>query len=80
MVRLQLGYEELIEHDPSYESTLKIWEGKFGINVASGEAERVIAYVRDAPGCASPASTTTSRSPASPATTRSRSRPGITAT
>jgi diaminopimelate decarboxylase len=50
VVRLQLGYEELIEHDPSYESTLKIWEGKFGINVASGEADRVIAYVRDAPG------------------------------
>jgi diaminopimelate decarboxylase len=50
VVRLQLGYEDLIEHDPSYESTLKIWEGKFGINVASGEADRVIAYVRDAPG------------------------------
>jgi len=50
VVRLQLGYEDLIDHDPSYESTLKIWEGKFGINVASGEADRVIAYVRDAPG------------------------------
>ncbi|MDX6377420.1 MAG: diaminopimelate decarboxylase [Gaiellaceae bacterium] len=50
VVRLQLGYEDLIEHDPSYESTLKIWEGKFGINVASGEADRVITYVRDAPG------------------------------
>ncbi len=50
VVRLQLGYEDLIDHDPSYESTLKIWEGKFGINVASGEADRVITYVRDAPG------------------------------
>ena len=50
VVRLQLGYQALIEHDLSYESTLKIWEGKFGINVASGEADRVISYVRDAPG------------------------------
>jgi diaminopimelate decarboxylase len=50
VVRVQLGYDALIEHDASYESTLKIWEGKFGINVASGEADRVIAYVRDAPG------------------------------
>ena len=50
VIRVQLGYDALIEHDASYESTLKIWEGKFGINVASGEADRVIAYVRDAPG------------------------------
>lgn len=50
VVRLQPGYEDLIDHDPSYESTLKIWEGKFGSNVASGEADRVISYVRDAPG------------------------------
>ncbi len=49
-VRVQLAYEDLVRHDPSYESTLKIWEGKFGINVGTGEADRVIAYVRDAPG------------------------------
>ncbi len=50
VARLQLGYGDLIANDPSYEPTLKIWEGKFGINVAGGEADRVIAYIRDAPG------------------------------
>ncbi len=49
-VRVQLGYEDLIAHDASYSSTLTIWEGKFGVNVPGGEADRVIAYVRDAPG------------------------------
>jgi diaminopimelate decarboxylase len=50
VVRLQLGYVELIEHDASYEPTLKIWEGKFGVAVANGGAERLIGYIADAPG------------------------------
>jgi diaminopimelate decarboxylase len=50
VVRLQLGYEELIAHDASYEPTLKIWEGKFGVAIGNGEAERVIRYVHEAPG------------------------------
>ncbi len=49
VVRLQLGYNDLLANDASYESTLKIWEGKFGVAVGTGEAERVIAYIRDAP-------------------------------
>jgi diaminopimelate decarboxylase len=49
VVRLQLGYEELIGHDASYEPTLKIWEGKFGVAIGNGEAERVIRYVHEAP-------------------------------
>ncbi len=48
-VRVQLRYHDLLAHDASYESTLKIWEGKFGIAIATGEAERVIRFIRDAP-------------------------------
>lgn len=50
VVRLQLGYEQLIGNDESYTSTLKIWEGKFGVATGNGEAERVVRYIESAPG------------------------------
>jgi diaminopimelate decarboxylase len=37
-VRVQLRYDRLLELDPSFETTLRIGEGKFGSNVASGQA------------------------------------------
>lgn len=42
MVRVQLGYEQLLGADPSFESTLRIGEGKFGSNVHSGQALETI--------------------------------------
>jgi diaminopimelate decarboxylase len=41
-VRVQLGYRSLLDLDPSFEPMLKVWEGKFGVSVATGEAKRVI--------------------------------------
>jgi diaminopimelate decarboxylase len=38
VVRVQLRYDRLLELDPSFETTLRIGEGKFGSNVASGQA------------------------------------------
>ena len=81
VVRVQLGYDALIEHDPSYESTLKIWEGKFGDQRRERRGRsRDRLRARRARPAVLLASTTTSRSPASRATTRSRSRPATTAT
>ncbi|HVW19459.1 MAG TPA: hypothetical protein VHB30_14550, partial [Solirubrobacteraceae bacterium] len=37
-VRIQLGYRRLLEQDPSFETTLRVGEGKFGTSVPSGEA------------------------------------------
>ena len=42
LVRIQLGYERLLELDPSFESTLRIGEGKFGCNVGSGQAMEAV--------------------------------------
>ncbi len=44
-VRVQLTYRALLEQDPSFDSTLTIGEGKFGANLASGEAMRLIRHV-----------------------------------
>jgi diaminopimelate decarboxylase len=38
LVRVQLGYEQLLAKDPSFESTLRVGEGKFGSSIASGQA------------------------------------------
>jgi diaminopimelate decarboxylase len=48
LVRVQLGYERLLQEDPSFESTLRIGEGKFGSNVASGQAFETIEAVATA--------------------------------
>lgn len=47
-VRVQLGYERLLAEDPSFESTLRVGEGKFGNNIASGDAMRAVAAVANA--------------------------------
>jgi len=49
LVRVQLGYERLLELDPSFETTLRIGEGKFGSNVANGQALETIEAVLNAP-------------------------------
>lgn len=47
VVRIQLTYDRLLELDPSFETTLRIGEGKFGSNVATGQAyETIEAVVR----------------------------------
>jgi diaminopimelate decarboxylase len=48
-VRVQLGYAQLLELDPSFESTLRIGEGKFGSSVPSGEALRTAEAIAAAP-------------------------------
>lgn len=48
-VRAQLQYGNLLTEDPSFESTLTVGEGKFGNNVASGDAMRTVAAVVEAP-------------------------------
>ena len=45
LVRVQLTYSDLLANDPSFESTLRIGEGKFGNNVGTGQAMETIAYV-----------------------------------
>jgi diaminopimelate decarboxylase len=45
LVRVQLAYERLLEQDPSFESTLRIGEGKFGSNVAGDQAYETIRAV-----------------------------------
>lgn len=45
LVRVQLTYDDLLEEDPSFETTLRIGEGKFGANVASGQAKETIEAV-----------------------------------
>jgi diaminopimelate decarboxylase len=49
VVRIQLRYERLLSRDPSFESTLRIGEGKFGSNVASGQAMETVEAVVRAP-------------------------------
>jgi diaminopimelate decarboxylase len=48
-VRVQLTYRALLEQDPSFESTLRIGEGKFGAGIASGEAMRLVRHVIASP-------------------------------
>jgi diaminopimelate decarboxylase len=48
-VRVQLGYERLLESDPRFQTMLKAWESKFGAMIAGGEAERVIEAVAESP-------------------------------
>lgn len=49
VVRLQLTYKQLLELDPSFETTLRIGEGKFGSAVGTGQAmETTEAVVRAA--------------------------------
>lgn len=45
VVRLQLGYEELLREDPSFETTIRVWEGKFGSTTQDGAARRVVERV-----------------------------------
>ena len=49
LVRVQLRYERLLELDPSFETTLRIGEGKFGSNFANGQALETIEAVLQAP-------------------------------
>ncbi len=48
-VRIQLTYRALLVKDPSFESTLRLGEGKFGNNLASGQALKTVKAVLDAP-------------------------------
>lgn len=45
LVRVQLTYEELLAEDPSFESTLRVGEGKFGVSLRSGEARAAVEAV-----------------------------------
>jgi diaminopimelate decarboxylase len=47
-VRIQLGYERLLALDPSFETTLRIGEGKFGSNVGNGQALQTVQAVVNA--------------------------------
>lgn len=49
LVRVQLEYQRLLELDPSFETTLRIGEGKFGSNLANGQALETIEAVLNAP-------------------------------
>ena len=49
LVRVQLTYDRLLELDPSFETTLRIGEGKFGSNLANGQALDTIRAVIAAP-------------------------------
>jgi diaminopimelate decarboxylase len=44
-VRVQLTYEHLLAEDPSFETTLRVGEGKFGNNIATGDAMRTVEHV-----------------------------------
>ncbi|MBM3275293.1 MAG: hypothetical protein FJZ00_09080, partial [Candidatus Sericytochromatia bacterium] len=46
-VRVQLTYRDLLAADPSFETTLRIGEGKFGANIASGEAMATVRAIED---------------------------------
>lgn len=48
-VRVQLTYRELLSIDPSFASTLRLGEGKFGNNLASGQALETVRAVLDSP-------------------------------
>jgi diaminopimelate decarboxylase len=49
VVRVQLSYRRLLELDPSFESTLRVGEGKFGSNVENGQAMETVRAVLAAP-------------------------------
>ena len=46
-VRLQLSYRELLRLNPSFETTLRIGEGKFGCHVESGVAMDVARFIHE---------------------------------
>jgi diaminopimelate decarboxylase len=48
-IRIQLTYDELLAEDPSFETTLRIGEGKFGNNVRSGQAMAAVEAALAAP-------------------------------
>jgi diaminopimelate decarboxylase len=48
-VRVQLTYRDLLSQDPSFETTLRLGEGKFGNNLGSGQALGTVRAVLDAP-------------------------------
>jgi diaminopimelate decarboxylase len=49
VVRVQLTYRELLAEDPSFETTLRIGEGKFGSNLATGQARETVEAVLRSP-------------------------------
>jgi diaminopimelate decarboxylase len=49
LVRVQLTYRDLLAEDPSFESTLRIGEGKFGSNLGSGQALETVEGVLASP-------------------------------
>lgn len=49
LVRVQLTYADLLANDPTFETTLRIGEGKFGNNVGTGQAMATIEAVVRAP-------------------------------
>ena len=49
LVRVQLQYQRLLELDSSFETTLRIGEGKFGSNLANGQALATIEAALAAP-------------------------------
>jgi diaminopimelate decarboxylase len=49
VVRVQLTYDDLLAEDPSFETTLRVGEGKFGNNVRSGQAMTAIEAAVQAP-------------------------------
>ena len=48
-VRLQLSYKRLLELNPSFETTLRVGEGKFGCHVESGVAMEVAEFIHASP-------------------------------
>jgi diaminopimelate decarboxylase len=49
LVRVQLTYADLLANDPSFESTLRVGEGKFGNNIGTGQAMATIEAAVRAP-------------------------------
>ncbi|WP_308797805.1 diaminopimelate decarboxylase family protein [Agromyces silvae] len=49
VVRVKLTYSRLLEHDPSYERTLRVAEAKFGSSIANGEAIAIIDAIQASP-------------------------------
>lgn len=48
VVRIQPTYARLLEQDPAYAPVTTVWEGKFGVNVATGEALHVVDFISTA--------------------------------
>lgn len=50
VLRIRPDYSRLLEQDPTYDMTLRIGEGKFGIAVEGGEALAAARFVAEHPG------------------------------